>query len=79
MKARFFNSLLIAKNLEELKKDVDFDFHTVSIETLCKRYHTNTETGLTNLDALDGNEKLGLNELTPPAKTPGDNLLNKLN
>ena len=47
------------------------DFHKVSIEELCARFHTNPETGLTPDRAAENQAKYGPNELTPPPKTPG--------
>ena len=47
------------------------DFHKVSVEELCARFHTDIETGLTSEVAAENQKKYGPNELTPPPKTPG--------
>jgi sodium/potassium-transporting ATPase subunit alpha len=62
--------LFSAKNLNELKQELELDVHKVDLEELCKRFDTNLETGLTKEAALEGQKKYGLNALTPPPTTP---------
>ena len=66
------SSLLAAKerNLEDLKKELEYDDHKISVEELYRRYHCNPETGLTQAQAKANQERDGLNCLTPPPTTP---------
>jgi len=57
-------------DLNELKKELEIDTHKAPLDELCKRFNTNIERGLTVEAAKAGNEKYGLNALTPPPKTP---------
>ena len=48
-----FNFLSISakpkqENLNELKQELDIDFHKVTVAELCQRLGTNIDTGLTN-------------------------------
>ena len=49
---RITRILLVGKpeqeNLNELKQELDIDFHKISITELCQRLGTNLDTGLTN-------------------------------
>ena len=58
------------ENLNELKQELDIDFHKIPIEELCKRLGTNLETGLTTAQAKANYERDGTNRLTPPPTTP---------
>jgi sodium/potassium-transporting ATPase subunit alpha len=62
--------LVSAKNLNELKRELELDVHKVHIEELCKRFNTNLETGMTKEAAVEGQKKYGRNCLTPPPTTP---------
>ena len=55
---------------DDLKKEVELDVHSVPLTELAARYGTDLETGLTTKQARAANMKFGLNQLTPPAKTP---------
>jgi len=54
------------KDLDDLKQELDIDVHKVSVEELCHRFKTNTETGLTTEQAKANQEEYGFNALTPP-------------
>merc|ERR1712172_310607 len=58
------------QNLDNLKQELELDVHKVSVDELCKRFHTNIENGLTTKQAEAGIEQYGLNQLTPPPTTP---------
>ncbi len=62
---------ILAKNLNELKQELELDVHSVDIQELCKRFNTNLERGLTKEGAEEGRKLYGLNALTPPPTTPG--------
>lgn len=59
------------KNIDELKKELHVDYHTVDINVLCNRFNTDIEKGLTTAQAKEGNRTYGLNELTPPPTVSG--------
>ncbi len=56
--------------MEDLKKELDIDFHLITIPELCQRLGTNLETGLTNVQAKANLARDGPNALTPPPATP---------
>ena len=56
--------------LDDLKKEVELDAHKVDVSELCRRYETDVNKGLTSEQAAAGIRKYGLNQLTPPEKTP---------
>ncbi|CAL8111930.1 unnamed protein product [Orchesella dallaii] len=58
------------KDLDNLKQELDTDDHKVPMEELCRRLHTNTDTGLTNARAKENFDRDGPNALTPPKTTP---------
>ena len=71
----FFNPLYFSakpeqENLNELKQELDIDFHKIPIAELCQRLGTNLETGLTSAQAKANTERDGPNRLTPPPTTP---------
>ena len=53
-----------------MKKEVQFDLHSVPLTELAGRFSTNLETGLTSQQAQAANEEFGLNQLTAPPTTP---------
>ena len=55
---------------KDLQKNVTMDEHMIELDELCKRFNTNTTTGLTAQQAATSYEKCGPNELTPPETTP---------
>ena len=55
---------------DDLKKEVELDVHTITVAELAGRFGTDVRTGLTTKQAKTGNAEYGLNQLTPPAKTP---------
>ena len=55
---------------DDLKKEVELDVHTVPLAELAARFGTDLESGLTTKQALAANLRYGLNQLTPPPKTP---------
>merc|ERR1712123_63031 len=57
-------------DINELKQELDIDFHKVPIGELCQRLGTNLETGLTAAQAKANTERDGPNRLTPPPTTP---------
>ena len=54
------------KDLNELKKELDTDFHKVPLDVLAKRFNTSIENGLTSEQAKINLEAYGQNALTPP-------------
>jgi len=56
--------------LNELKQELDIDFHKIPISDLYQRLGTNADTGLTNAQVKHNQERDGLNRLTPPPQTP---------
>ncbi|RWS08421.1 sodium/potassium-transporting ATPase subunit alpha-like protein [Dinothrombium tinctorium] len=59
-----------AKDMDNLKKEVDMDEHKISVQDLCRRLQTNAETGLTIEKAKEILARDGPNALTPPKTTP---------
>jgi sodium/potassium-transporting ATPase subunit alpha len=57
-------------NLDDLKQELDIDFHKISLEQLYQRFSTNPDTGLTHAKAKENLERDGPNALTPPRQTP---------
>jgi sodium/potassium-transporting ATPase subunit alpha len=58
------------EKLADLKKELEVDTHSIPLDDLYRRFGVNPETGLTSAQAKAGNEKHGMNCLTPPATTP---------
>ncbi|XP_037068453.1 sodium/potassium-transporting ATPase subunit alpha-B-like [Pollicipes pollicipes] len=58
------------RDLDELKRELELDEHTIPIEELCSRLHTDPHQGLTDQQAANNLARDGLNALTPPKKTP---------
>nr|NP_001116982.2 sodium/potassium ATPase alpha subunit [Strongylocentrotus purpuratus] len=58
------------RDLEELKKEMEFDDHKISLEELVVRLDSNITTGLTVQQAAHVLARDGPNSLTPPPKTP---------
>ena len=56
--------------MQELKQELDIDFHTTDVEILCKRFNTNPDHGKTSASVEEYIKKYGLNKLTPPPTTP---------
>ena len=56
--------------MDELKKELEIDYHQISLSELCQRLGTNLETGLTEAQAKANLERDGPNALTPPPTTP---------
>merc|ERR1712002_1128761 len=59
-----------ARNLNELKQELEIDVHKVHVDELCKRYGTNVENGLDEKQLAKNQAEYGKNELTPPPTTP---------
>ncbi|CAJ0583435.1 unnamed protein product, partial [Mesorhabditis spiculigera] len=57
-------------DLDDLKKEVDMDVHTVPLDTLLDRYQGDSEKGLTEVKAKEYYTRDGPNALTPPKETP---------
>ncbi|KAF6032440.1 ATP1A1 [Bugula neritina] len=57
-------------DMNELKKELVMDEHTIPIEELYHRLETNPDTGLTIDKAREVLERDGPNELSPPKTTP---------
>uniref|UniRef100_T1GMD9 Na(+)/K(+)-exchanging ATPase n=1 Tax=Megaselia scalaris TaxID=36166 RepID=T1GMD9_MEGSC len=58
------------ENLEDLKHELNIDFHKISLEELYRRLSTNPTRGLSHLKARENLERDGPNALTPPKQTP---------
>ncbi|XP_054760297.2 sodium/potassium-transporting ATPase subunit alpha-3-like isoform X1 [Lytechinus pictus] len=58
------------KDLEELKKEMEFDDHKIPMDDLIGRLKTNIDRGLTQDQAAAVLARDGPNALTPPPKTP---------
>lgn len=56
--------------LEEMKKEVVMDEHSIPLEELYGRYGVDPEKGLTDAQVEKQREIDGLNQLTPPKTTP---------
>ena len=56
--------------MDELKKELEIDYHQIPLSALCQRLGTNLETGLTEAQAKANLERDGPNALTPPPTTP---------
>ncbi|XP_063222506.1 sodium/potassium-transporting ATPase subunit alpha isoform X1 [Bacillus rossius redtenbacheri] len=59
-----------ADNLDDLKQELDIDFHKITPEELYQRFSTDPERGLTHAKAKENLERDGPNALTPPKQTP---------
>lgn len=57
-------------DLKSLKKEIDISEHKLSIQELCVKLSTNSETGLTEKLADKLLNENGPNMLTPPKETP---------
>ncbi|OAD60366.1 Sodium/potassium-transporting ATPase subunit alpha [Eufriesea mexicana] len=57
-------------NLEDLKQELDIDFHKITPEELYQRFQTHPENGLSHAKAKENLERDGPNALTPPKQTP---------
>lgn len=55
---------------DELKKELEMDQHTVSLETLCGRYRADINRGHTFARAQEYLDRDGPNALSPPPTTP---------
>ncbi|XP_033166189.1 sodium/potassium-transporting ATPase subunit alpha isoform X2 [Drosophila mauritiana] len=58
------------ENLDDLKQELDIDFHKISPEELYQRFQTHPENGLSHAKAKENLERDGPNALTPPKQTP---------
>eukprot|EP00095_Tigriopus_kingsejongensis_P009713 maker-scaffold115_size343722-snap-gene-2.21 protein:Tk09713 transcript:maker-scaffold115_size343722-snap-gene-2.21-mRNA-1 annotation:"sodium potassium-transporting atpase alpha chain" len=56
--------------MDNLKRELELDVHSVPIEELCKRFNTNLNNGLTKRQVEENLAKYGKNALTPPPTTP---------
>jgi len=59
-----------AKNIDDLKKELEMDEHKITLEELCRRYQLDPENGLTGDQVEESLKRDGLNCLTPPKTTP---------
>ncbi|KAJ8951229.1 hypothetical protein NQ318_010257, partial [Aromia moschata] len=59
-----------ADDLDELKQELDIDYHKISLEELYQRFQTHPENGLSHAKAKENLERDGPNALTPPKTTP---------
>lgn len=57
-------------DMEDLKKEMSIDDHTIDLAELVRRLETNAEIGLTSRRAAEVLARDGPNALTPPKKTP---------
>ncbi|KAF7382891.1 hypothetical protein HZH66_013293 [Vespula vulgaris] len=58
------------ENLDDLKQELDIDFHKITPEELYQRFQTHPENGLSHAKAKENLERDGPNALTPPKQTP---------
>ncbi|XP_035709578.1 sodium/potassium-transporting ATPase subunit alpha-like [Folsomia candida] len=58
------------KSVTYIKKELEIDYHAVELGTLCNRYNSHVQLGLTDAQAHKNRELYGKNILTPPKKTP---------
>merc|ERR1711936_728010 len=57
--------------MDNLKQELELDVHKVTIDELYNRFKTKgMNEGLTSSQAAENVKQYGLNELTPPPKTP---------
>lgn len=63
--------IILGRNLNELKQELELDVHSVEISELCKRFGTNIDRGHTKAKADELRKIYGPNALTPPPTTPG--------
>ena len=56
--------------MNELKQELEVDYHKVDLEVLCIRFKTDLATGKTKSSVEESQAKFGLNRLTPPKTTP---------
>ncbi|KAJ8972442.1 hypothetical protein NQ317_000033 [Molorchus minor] len=59
-----------ADDLDDLKQELDIDYHKISAEELYQRFQTHPENGLSHAKAKENLERDGPNALTPPKTTP---------
>ncbi|XP_044577504.1 sodium/potassium-transporting ATPase subunit alpha isoform X2 [Cotesia glomerata] len=57
-------------DLDDLKQELDIDFHKITIEELYQRFQTHPENGLSHAKAKENLLRDGPNALTPPKTTP---------
>ncbi|KXJ73065.1 hypothetical protein RP20_CCG016621 [Aedes albopictus] len=57
-------------NLDDLKQELDIDYHKITPEELYQRLQTHPENGLSHAKAKENLERDGPNALTPPKQTP---------
>ncbi|EZA51212.1 Sodium/potassium-transporting ATPase subunit alpha [Ooceraea biroi] len=69
-KSRRKNPKRRGDNLDDLKQELDIDFHKISPEELYQRFQTHPENGLSHAKAKENLERDGPNALTPPKQTP---------
>jgi sodium/potassium-transporting ATPase subunit alpha len=62
--------LISVRDLNDLKHELEVDFHTADIQVLCKRFKTDLVLGKDSASVPESVEKFGLNRLTPPPSTP---------
>ncbi|XP_031345413.1 sodium/potassium-transporting ATPase subunit alpha isoform X12 [Photinus pyralis] len=59
-----------ADDLDDLKQELDIDYHKISPEELYQRFQTHPENGLSHAKAKENLERDGPNALTPPKTIP---------
>ncbi|XP_034177008.1 sodium/potassium-transporting ATPase subunit alpha isoform X1 [Osmia lignaria lignaria] len=69
-KSRRKNPKRRTDNLDDLKQELDIDFHKITPEELYQRFQTHPENGLSHAKARENLERDGPNSLTPPKQTP---------
>ncbi|KAK3932865.1 Sodium/potassium-transporting ATPase subunit alpha [Frankliniella fusca] len=57
-------------DLDDLKQELDIDFHKITPEELYQRFQTSPDRGLSHAKAKENLERDGPNALTPPKTTP---------
>jgi sodium/potassium-transporting ATPase subunit alpha len=58
------------EELDELHNEIETRDHVIPIQRLCEKLHTNSENGMTILEASKVFAKNGPNSLSPPPETP---------
>lgn len=54
----------------DLKRDLELDVHKIPLQDLLQRFGSDVHSGLNDNQVEDSQKEHGLNELTPPPKTP---------
>jgi sodium/potassium-transporting ATPase subunit alpha len=67
---KFASFPIAEKKMDNLKKELELDVHSVALEDLIKRFNSNLVNGLSKQQSAANLIKYGPNALTPPPTTP---------